>query len=309
MRKHGMLLTVIAAVLLVALCMGALELSNHLLSDHQNVVEEISLSENQSILTVNNREATSLYPWDIYESAKENSKLKSVVSTKFESVYPDKYIAQMINIFSPWILNGYDSVEWHKKMEYTDDGKSLIFFIKDVTFIDDKGDNYLVNIAFTDERLLYYACDRIATETIPSTAVSLAYEQLNNSYSVFREVYKGGNYSNGSDEAESDGGNTSGDLYSGDDNCFVLFIQKVIALEYFEIEWSGLDPALVDFDGSKYSYQIASTISESNAAGMIYRHSDDTLNVVNVEFSQGSVDLVLFYDLDMCSITGFSLKK
>lgn len=193
-------------------------------------------------------------------------------------------------------------------MEYTDDGKSLIFFIKDVTFIDDKGDNYLVNIAFTDERLLYYACDRIATETIPSTAVSLAYEQLNNSYSVFREVYKGGNYSNGSDEAESDGGNTSGDLYSGDDNCFVLFIQKVIALEYFEIEWSGLDLALVDFDGSKYSYQIASTISESNAAGMIYRHSDDTPNVVNVEFSQGSVDLVLFYDLDMCSITGFSMK-
>lgn len=303
-----MLLTMIAAVLLVALCIGALELANHLLPDHQNNIEEISLSENQFILTVNNREATSLYPWEIYESAKENSKLKSVVSTEFESVYPDKYIAQMINIFSPWILNGYDSVEWQKKMEYTDDGKSLIFFIKDVTFIDDKGDNYLVNIAFTDERLLYYACDRIATETIPSTAVSLAYEQLNNSYSVFREVYKGGNYSNGSDEAESDGGNTSGDLYSGDDNCFVLFIQKVIALEYFEIEWSGLDLALVDFDGSKYSYQIASTISESNAAGMIYRHSDDTPNVVNVEFSQGSVDLVLFYDLDMCSITGFSMK-
>lgn len=308
MRKYGMLLTVIAAVLLVALCIGALELAHHLLPDYQNTVEEISLSEHQSILTVNNREATALSPWDIYESAKENSKLKSVASTEFESIYPDKYIAQMINIFSPWILNGYDSVEWHKKMEYTDDGKSLIFFIKDVTFIDDKGDNYLVNIAFTDERLLYYACDRIATETISSTAVSLAYEQLNNSYSVFREVYKGGNYSNSLDEAESDGGNTSGDLYSGDDNFFVLFIQKVIALEYFEIEWSGLDPALVDFDGSKYSYLIASVISESNAAGMIYRHSDDTPNVVNVEFSQGSVDLVLFYDLDMCSITGFSLK-
>lgn len=308
MRKHGMLLTMIAAVLLVALCMGALEFANHLLPDHQNTIEEISLSENQSILTVNNQEATSLYPWDIYESAKENSKLKSVVSTEFESVYPDKYIAQIINIFSPWILNGYDSVEWHKKMEYTGDGKSLIFFIKDVTFIDDKGDNYLVNIAFTDERLLYYACDRIATETIPSTAVSLAYEQLNNSYSVFREVYKSENYSNGLDEAESDGGNISGDLYSGDDNSFVLFIQKVIAFEYFEIEWSGLDPALVDFDGSKYSNLIASTISESNAAGMIYRHSDDTPNVVNVEFSQGGVDLVLFYDLEMCSITGFSMK-
>ena len=308
MRKHGMLLTMIAAVLLVALCMGALELANHLLPNHQNNIEEISLSENQSILTVNNREATLLYPWDKYESAKENSKLKSIESTEFESVYPDKYIAQMINIFSPWILNGYDSVEWHKKMEYTDDGKSFLFFIKDAAFTDDKGDNYLVNIAFTDERLLYYACDRTTTETIPSTAVSFAYEQLNNSYSVFREVYKGGNYSNSSDEAESDGSDTTGDMYSGDNNCFLLFIQKVIAFEYFEIEWSGLDPALVDFDGSKYSYQMASTISDSNAAGMIYRHSDETPNVVNVEFSQGGVDLVLFYDLEMCSITGFSMK-
>lgn len=308
MRKHGMLLTVIAAVLLVALCMGALELANHLLPNHQNNIEEISLSQNQSILTVNNREATSLYPWNIYESAKENSMLKSVASTDYETLYPDKYIAQMISIFSPWILNGYDSVEWHKKMEYTDDGKSLIFFIKDIKFTDDNRNDYLVNIAFSDERLLYYACDRITTETIPSTTVSVAYEQLNNSYSVFREVYKGGNYSNSSDEAESDGSDTTGDLYSGDDNCFVLFIQKVIALEYFEIEWSGLDPALVDFDGSKYSYQIASTISESNAAGMIYRHSDETPNVVNVEFSQVGVDLVLFYDLDNRSITGFSMK-
>lgn len=304
MRRHGMLLTMIAAVLLVALCIGALELANHLLPDHQNTIKEISLSEHRSILTVNNQEATLLYPWDIYESAKENSKLKSIVSTDYETIYPDKYIAQMISIFSPWILNGYDSIEWHKKMEYTDDGKSFLFFIKDVTFIDDKGYNYLVNIAFSDERLLYYSCDRISTETIPSTAISLAYDHLNNSYSIFREVYKGGNFSNGSDEAESDGSDTTGDLY----NCFVLFIQKVIALEYFEIEWSGLDPALVDFDGSKYSYQIASTISESNAAGMIYRHSGETPNVVNVGFSLGGVDLVLFYDIEMCSITGFSMK-
>ena len=309
MRKYGMLLTMIAAVLLVALCMGALELSKQILPDYQNTVEEISLSENQSILTVNNREATSLYPWDIYESAKENSKLKSLASPDYENLYPDKYIAQMIRIFSPWILNGYDSVDWHNKMEYTDDGKSLIFFIKDIKFTDDNRNDYLVNIALTEDRLLYYACDRITTETLPSTAVSFAYEQLNSSYSVFREVYKGGNYSNGSDEAESDGSITSGDLFSGDDNCFILFIQKVIALEYSEIEWSGLNPALVDFDGSKYSYQIASTISESNAAGMIYRHRDDTPNVVNVEFSQGGVDLVLFYDLEMCSITGFSMKR
>lgn len=308
MRRHGMLLTMIAAVLLVALCMGALELANHLLPNHQNVIEEISLSEHRSILTVNNQEATLLYPWDIYESAKENSKLKSIVSTDYETIYPDKYFAQMISIFSPWILNGYDSVEWHNKMEYTDDGKSLIFFIKDIKFTDDNRNDYLVNIALTEDRLLYYACDRVTTETIPSTAISFAYEQLNSSYSVFREVYKGGNYSNGSDEAESDGINTSGDLFSGDDNCFILFIQKVIALEYSEIEWSGLDPALVDFDGSKYSYQIASTISESNAAGMIYRHSDEIPNVVNVEFSQNGVDLVLFYDLEMRSITGFSMK-
>lgn len=308
MRKHGMLMTMIAAVLLVALCMGALELANHLLPNHQNNIEEISLSEHQSILTVNNQEATLLYPWDIYESAKENSKLKSVVSTDYETLYPDKYIAQMISIFSPWILNGYDMVAWHEKMECTEFEKSLIFFIKDVTFTDDYGYNYLVNIALTEERLLYYVCDRITTEVIHSTTVSYAYDRLNSCYSAFREVYKGGNYLNGSDEAESDGINTSGDLFSGDDNCFILFIQKVIALEYSEIEWSGLDPALVDFDGSKYSYQIASTISESNAAGMIYRHSDDTPNVVNVEFSQGGVDLVLFYDLEMCSITGFSLK-
>lgn len=308
MRKHAMLLTMITAVLLVALCMGALELANHLLPNHQNNIEEISLSENQSILTVNNREATSLYPWDIYESAKENSQIKPVVSYDFDTVFPDKYIAQMINIFSPWILNGYDSVDWHRKMEYIDDGENFIFFIKDVTFTDDNGDNYLVNIALTEERLLYYACDRVTTETLSSTAVSFAYEQLNSSYSVFRDVYNGGNYSSGPDEAEFDEGSTSSDLFSGDDNCFILFIQKVIAFEYFEIEWSGLDPALVDFDGSKYSYQMVSTISESNAAGMIYRHSNDTPNVVNVEFSQDGVDLILFYDLEMCSITGFSLK-
>lgn len=308
MRKHGLLLMLIAAVLLVALCMGVLELSKHLLPDYQNTVEEISLSEHQSILTVNNREATSLYPWDIYESAKENSKLKSVVSSDFDTVFPDEYIAQMINIFSPWILNGYDSVEWNKKMEYTDDGKSLIFFIKDVTFTDDNRNNFLVNIALTDERLLYYSCDRITAETMSSTAISFAYEQLNSNYSVFRNIYKGGNYSIGSDDAESDGGNTSGDLFSDDDNCFAPFIQKLISFEYFEIEWSGLESALADFDGFKYSYQIESIISESNAARMIYRHSDDTPNVVNVEFSQGGVDLVLFYDLEMCSITGFSLK-
>ena len=308
MRKYGMLLTMIAAVLLVALCMGALELSKQVLPDYQNTVEVISLSENQSILTVNNREATSLYPWDIYESAKENSQIKPVVSYDFDTVFPDKYFAQMISIFSPWIMNGYDSVDWHQQMEYIDDGKNFIFFIKDVTFTDGNGDNYLVNIALTEERLLYYACDRVTTETLPSTAVSFAYEQLNSSYSVFCEIYNGGNYSNGSDEAEFDEGSTSSDLFSGDDNCFVLFIQKVIAFEYFEIEWSGLDPALVDFDGSKYSYQMVSTISESNAVGMIYRHSNDTPNVVNVEFSQSGVDLVLFYDLEMCSITGFSLN-
>ena len=308
MRRHGMLLTLIAAVLLVALCMGALELSKQVLPDYQNTVEEISLSENQSILTVNNREATSLYPWNIYESAKENSQIKPVVSYDFDTVFQDKYFAQMISIFSPWIMNGYDSVDWHQQMEYIDDGKNFIFFIKDVKFTDGKGDNYLVNIALTEERLLYYSCDRITTEAIQSTAVSFAYDQLNSSYSVFREVYKGGNYSNGSDDAESDGGNTSGDLFSGDDNSFIVFIQKVIAFEYSEIEWKGLDPALVDFDGSKYSYQIASTISESNAAGMIYRHSDEIPNVVNVEFAQGDVDLVLFYDLEMCCITGFSMK-
>ena len=308
MRKHGMLLTMIAAVLLVALCMGALELANHLLPNHQNNIEEISLSENQSILTVNSREATSLYPWDIYESAKENSQLKSVASSDFDTVFPDKYIAQMINIFSPWILNGYDSVDWHQQMEYIDDGKNFIFYLKDVTFTDGNGDNYLVNIALTEERLLYYACDRMTAETIPSTAVSFAYEQLNSSYSVFCDIYNGANYLDGSDEAEFDEGSTSSDLFSGDDNCFILFSQKVIAFEYFEIEWSGLDPALVDFDGSKYSNQMASTISESNATGMIYRHSNDTPNVVNVEFSQSGVDLVLFYDLEMCSITGFSLK-
>ena len=88
------------------------------------------MSEHQSILTVNNQEATLLYPWDIYESAKENSKLKSLASPDYENLYPDKYIAQMISIFSPWILNGYDSVAWHEKMEYADDGKSLIFFIE-----------------------------------------------------------------------------------------------------------------------------------------------------------------------------------
>ncbi|MBQ3418006.1 MAG: hypothetical protein IJH32_09280 [Ruminococcus sp.] len=308
MRKYGMLLTMIAAVLLVALCMGALELSKQVLPDYQNTVEVISLSENQSILTVNNREATSLYPWDIYESAKENSQIKPVVSYDFDTVFPDKYFAQMISIFSPWIMNGYDSVDWQQHMEYINDGNNFIFFIKDVKFSDGNGENYLVNIALTEERLLYYSCDRITTEAIQSSAVSFAYNRLNTSYSVFREVYKGGNYSNGSDDAESDGGNTSSDLFSGDDNCLIVFIQKVIAFEYSEIEWKGLDPALVDSDGSKYSNQMASAISESNTAGMIYRHSDDTPNVVNVEFSQGDVDLVLFYDLEMCSITGFSLK-
>ena len=264
MRKHSILLTVIVAILLVALCMGALELSNKLLPDYQDAIEEISLSENQSILTVNNRETALVYPWDIYESEKENLKLVSAAPTDFDAVYPDKQISRLIEIFSPFVSNGYETIEWQTKMEYLDDKENLFFFIKDITFTDNLGDNYLVNIAFTDERLLYYSCDRITSKTISSEIRTASYEKLNSDYTMFRETYKKGIYDNGNGESESDGSDRAAIMLN--DNCFELFILKVIDLEYSEIAWSGLDPALADFDDYKYSYLISSMVSESTAA-------------------------------------------
>ena len=307
MRKHSMMLTVIAAVLLVALCIDALELSHRLLPDYQDSIEEISLSEYQSILTVNSREAVSLYPWDIYESVKNNSKLKPVQSSEYEFIYPDKQISQLISIFSPWVSNGYESIEWNKKMEYLHGDKDLLFFIKDVTFTDNLGISYLVNIALTDERLLYYACDRLNIETIPSEIITSSYDKLNKDYSVFRDMYRNGIYTTGSGESESDGDNPNIATRNGDANCFELFIQKLQTLEYAEIEWMGSDPALVDMQ-SKYSNLATSMIGESGISGTVYKHSDKTPNVVNVDFSIDNMELVLFYDLEMWSITGFSMK-
>ena len=307
MRKHSMQLTVITAVLLVVLCIGALELSRHLLPDYQDSIEEISLSEYQSILTVNSQKAAALYPWDIYESAKNNSKLKSVQSSEFEFIYPDKQISQLISIFSPWVSTSFETIEWNKKMEYLHGEKDLLFFIKDVTFTDNLGISYLVNIALTDERLLYYACDRLSTETIPSEIITSSYDKLNKDYSVFRDMYRNGVYTTGSGESESDGDNPNIATLSGDANCFDLFIQKLQALEYAEIEWMGLDPALVDMQ-SKYSNLATSMIGESGIAGTVYKHNNNTPNVVNVDFLIDNMNLVLFYDLEMWSITGFSMR-
>lgn len=317
MRNHGILLTVISAVLLIVLCIGAMGLSDIFLSDYQDVVEEITLSENQSMLMINNRESTTLSPWDIYERVKS----KPVISTRYEDLYSDKEIERIIEILSPWVINGYETVEWNKRMRYTDTGEGLMFYIKDVQITDEYDYAYRVNIALTDDRLIYYSCDRINTETSISDIVVPAYEgrenhydmivdaydTLNNDYSTFLELYKSDDIWNGSGDSEIVGNDVLSYKFDGEDNCFALFLDKLNALEDTDAE-QGDYMSEYDVTLSMYS-EVFDFLTADTTTGMIYRHSDDTPDVVNVEFSSGGNSLVLFYDLLTCEITGFSIQR
>lgn len=284
MRKHGTLITVISAILLVVLCIGTLTFSDKLIEDYQNTVEKISLSANPSMLIVNNSEAALVYPWDVYESAKKSSTIQAVDTSKYYDTITDEQVCRTINIFSPWLLDGYEKVEWQKHLQYTDDGNTRIFYIKDVKIIDNLGDTYLINIAFSGEQIpLYYACDRMGAEKIDSDRMSLAYEKLNSDYSAFRDEVSSRNNLNDTDALYTDPAVAA---ESDDSTCFDLFLQKL--------------------DEFGYTPEVESIIWDTNSAGIIYRHSDSTPNTVNVGFSQGDIELVLFFDLDMCSFTGFS---
>ena len=87
----------------------------------------------------------------------------------------------------------------------------------------------------------------------------------------------------------------------------MLFLDKLKELEYAEVERSGLGYEFADIQ-SRYSDLFVSIIGDATSTEMIYPHGDDTPHVVNVDFSNGDIGLVVFYDLSTGSIIGFSIK-
>lgn len=295
MRRHTMLLTVIAALVLVGVCIAILRFSDVLLPDYRNKTEEITLPDNPTMLMVNDREAADLWPWDIYKSGP----VYPVDSAEAAYVYPDKRVAELVSILSPWMTGAdLDQVEWTRHLEYTDNNDDgVICFLKDITIADAIGETYLVNIAFRDQYLIYYSCDRLdsaASDTAEDDTVSYGYDRLNRDYDEFVR-YGADAAADGYAESEAD----TYDLMTVD-NSFMLFMQKLSVLDDSEEEWSGTSFA--------YTEMFREMAGNGTGAGMVYRHSDDTPDVVNVEFRLYDFRMVIFYDLYLCEVTGFSFE-
>ena len=310
MRKHRWLPIVLAAVVIAA-CYGGIELSQFILDDYRDEVEEITEERDQDTFYLDYREHDVLWPWNLYEED-----FAEPVTDPEKQGLASSVTEVMLDAFSGIRLSGpctagasleripaqtahgsvpdetgaeaaaggensgtgdaeYDSYS-HAENVFSGD----IYFVHDYKFRSADGRECIVNIAYADGAILYYSCVSKEDRDSSFEDINGACEFLNYQYTEMREGW-----------------------YTGYDreyqNCFFAYEQRLesavsLLEEMFPLNWNVL--------------AIHQGLIESGSSSGV--SSDGS--ILNLEF-YGEYDrtyrLALFFSPSENSFVGFSLRE
>lgn len=291
MRKLKKILPYAAALLIVALCFGAMEASR-LFLDYKNLTEEIDLTNSSPMFSLTD-DNTPLFPWDVYE----HSTFLDSAPESNAGLLTGEFLEHLIYTFSPEVEAKlrYDFQPSFQCGYSAKANDILINYVKGLSLQDASGTRYVINAAYTDYMLLYYSCTLEKAAAPDYSEVKAGYETLKSEYEIFRNDVKP--IMDISYEAEADGSDTDENYpHFEDGNIFDRFIART----------SELDAELSDEDAYGFmplSLNLLTLIVQGQTSGVKYNGAEMTMDF----FSEGQT-LTLFYDPVKNEITGFSYQ-
>ena len=302
MSKFKKALPVLIAVLIVAVCISGIEISQYFLPDYKGETESISLPENSSMLLFSSGEESIVFPWEWDNAEKDLIQLAEKTQGWVE------YVPQLMNIliadFSPWIDEQVDTSGFADYLEYvTIDGES-IYYIRDLKFFDELENAFILNTAFSGTEVFFYSCVPVSDVSDDYDVIKEGYDRLNGDYENFVNDYIGFEYGDYIIDEYDDAGQEAEVSYYdiGAANCFENFI---VHMALFEEDIQSVD-FLPYMEVPLFLDEISKIIAQGNRSGVTYTGGTDaSLSQMSVSFDDGSERLVLFYDPSLFCFTGF----
>ena len=326
MRRMSKWLPYVLAVLIIAACCGGIELSHLFLPDYRDEVTEIEEEDDSAAFYLDYRVRDVLWPWNLYEEgaagpvtdieereravwiawqlmdlfagvdswdAAIGEKLEVIPGNRQEDPAADRDAETRAAEPADGEMqaDGYAEMQMDADAERMEDPDSLfdgdIYVLHDVSFRTRNGEKYVLNLAYTEDAVLYYSCVSDADRAASFEDNTAACEYLNSSIAEFRDIL----YTEGYGYVESDTGYASG-------NCFYDYLNY---LEIFSSYWTEGDQ-MPDRQQDVFYRQL--WLLESGTSSGV--SSDGS--IMSLEMYQGEERMVLFFGPGSGRFLGFAMQ-
>jgi len=320
MKKHRWLPYVLAAVVMAA-CYGGIEVSQLVMDDFRGEVEEISEEREAGTFYLDYRESDVLWPWDLYEAGQAEpvtdpalqvraENLALIMMEGFSGISLDgscnagaaleRIPAQVPDAPGNAAQAGVPAREEEGSGRSADDAEMQsgpedawydpaegpfygdIYLIHDYKFVSHDGGKYVLNLAFSNNAVLYYMCVPADDSASTFEDINGACEYLNYQYFDMRGGYVydgGGNYED-----------------AGYENCFLEYMNR--------LDMSCMDAESICSMPVNAAWIHAPLIESGNSSGI---YSDG--RTLSLELYDAEYRLVMFFSPTENRFVGFSLRE
>ena len=295
MRKLKNILPILLAAVILTASFFGIGYAQKLLPDHIGELEEVDVSSGFSAFTFDTSEKETQWPWSRYQSETLKNEKDHILSYSFTN----ELVGALLYSFNAEI--GLVSQDFSEFLEQSyNEKEGNMYYLKDINFIGEYGSEYVLDLAFTDDTVVYYSCIKSSKtdgnrESVSFDAESLQkeYQNIRDDYEAFKENELGDKlFDSGEGESETDSGNIS-HLEDYNYNRFAAFIYAAVNADY-----------TTEFYATKVPHEAFRSLIENGVnTGVTY--SDD---VIDIEFTVSDASLTLFYSPEEQAFTGFSLK-